>query len=228
MIEKSDSKWLSLATVPILGQPPRRLSDCVLLIFCKAPIAGQVKTRLQPSLTAEQAVAAHIQLTQLTLNRAFAESLCDVHLCCAPDSQHAFFQACAQDYPLTLAKQEGSDLGLRMLNAFKHALANYDHAIIIGCDCPSLTIGDIRQAFTALQNGNDVVIGPAADGGYVLIGLNEPHRDLFENMSWGTHAVASQTRQSAARNGLTVFELNQQWDVDYAEDWQRFLKETAN
>lgn len=201
--------------------------DCVLLVFCKAPIAGQVKTRLQPGLTAEQAVAAHIQLTHLTLNRAFAQPLSDVQLYCAPDCQHAFFQECAQDYPLTLAKQEGGDLGLRMLNAFKHALSNYRHAVIIGCDCPSLTVGDIRQAFSALRNGNDVVIGPAADGGYVLIGLNEPQDVLFENMSWGTSAVASQTRQCADRNGLTVFELSQQWDVDYIEDWRRFLRETA-
>lgn len=201
---------------------------CVLMVFCKAPIAGQVKTRLQPGLTAEQAVATHIQLTHLTLSRAFAQPLCDVQLYCAPDSQHVFFQTCAQNYPLTLAKQEGGDLGLRMLNAFKLAFTSYRHAIIMGCDCPSLTVGDIRQAFAALLNGNDVVIAPAADGGYVLIGLNEPHRVLFENMSWGTSAVATQTRQRAARNGLTVFELSQQWDVDYVEDWRRFLRETAH
>lgn len=202
--------------------------DCVLLVFCKAPIAGQVKTRLQPSLTAEQAVAAHIQLTRFTLKRAFEQPLCDVQLYCAPDTQHAFFQACAVDYPLTLAKQEGADLGLRMLNAFKQALTSYRHVIVMGCDCPSLTYADLQQAFTALQNGYDVVIGPAADGGYVLIGLNESQEFLFESMPWGTNTVASQTYLCAEQNGLTVFKLSQQWDVDYVEDWQRFLREFCN
>lgn len=198
--------------------------DSVLLVFCKAPIAGQVKTRLQPSLTAEQAVAAHIQLTRLTLNRAFEQPLCDVQLFCAPDIHHAFFQTCAQNYPVTLAEQEGGDLGLRMLNAFKKALKNYRHAIIIGCDCPSLTHNEIQQAFMALQNSYDAVIGPAADGGYVLIGLNEPQERLFVNMPWGTSAVTSQTCQRAARIGLSVFKLTPQWDVDHIEDWRRFLK----
>lgn len=202
--------------------------DCVLLVFCKAPIAGQVKTRLQPSLTAEQAVAAHIQLTRFTLSRAFEQPLCDVQLYCTPDTQHEFFQACALDYPLTLAKQDGSDLGLRMLNAFKQALIKYRHVIVIGCDCPSLTYADLQQAFTALQNGYDVVIGPAADGGYVLIGLNGPQRFLFESMPWGTNAVASQTYLLAEQNGLTVFKLREQWDVDYVEDWRRFLREFSN
>ena len=201
--------------------------DCVLLVFCKAPIAGQVKTRLQPSLNAEEAVAAHIQLTRLTLSRAFAQTLCDVQLYCAPDIHNVFFQACAQDYPLALVRQEGDDLGLRMHNAFKKALISYRHAIIIGCDCPSLTINDLKQAFAALQNGADVVMGPAADGGYVLIGLNQPQAILFENMPWGTDAVASQTCRRAAQNGLTVMKLRQQWDVDYIEDWQRFLSETG-
>lgn len=202
--------------------------DCVLLVFCKAPIAGQVKTRLQPSLTAEQAVAAHIQLTRFTLKRAFEQPLCDVQLYCAPDTQHAFFQAFAVDYPLTLVKQEGADLGLRMLNAFKQALTSYRHVIVMGCDCPSLTYADLQQAFTALQNGYDVVIGPAADGGYVLIGLNEPQEFLFESMPWGTNTVVSQTYLSAEQNGLTVFKLRQQWDVDYVDDWQRFLREFSN
>jgi len=81
--------------------------DSVLLIFCKAPVAGQVKTRLQPTLTAEQAVAAHRQLACLTLERAFLQPLCEVRLYCAPDTVHAFFQQCARAYPLTLAAQRG-------------------------------------------------------------------------------------------------------------------------
>lgn len=197
--------------------------DSVLLIFCKAPIAGLVKTRLQPALTAEQAVAAHMQLARMTLDRAVLQPLCEVQLYCSPDTRHAFFQQCAEDYPLTLATQRGVDLGERMLNAMAEALSRYRHAILIGCDCPSLTPGDLRQALTILQNGKDAVIAPAEDGGYVLIGLNAVQRVLFENMAWGNENVMAETRRRAAEASIELHELATQWDVDNPEDWARFL-----
>ncbi|MDD5277629.1 MAG: TIGR04282 family arsenosugar biosynthesis glycosyltransferase [Methylovulum sp.] len=197
--------------------------DSALLIFCKAPVAGQVKTRLQPVLSAEQAVAAHRQLTELTLARAFQKPLCPVHLYCAPDAGHEFFQQCAKNYPLTLAAQRGDDLGERMLEAFKEALSQYRHVILIGCDCPSLTVDDLQQALLSLQNGKHVVIAPAEDGGYVLIGMNTPQRVLFENMPWGSPAVMTKTRQRAGDASLVIHELAMQWDVDMPDDWARFL-----
>lgn len=197
--------------------------DSALLIFCKAPVAGQVKTRLQPVLSAEQAVAAHRQLTGLTLVRAFQKPLCPVQLYCAPDTGHEFFQQCAKNYPLTLAAQRGDDLGERMLGAFKEALSQYRHAILIGCDCPSLTVDDLQQALMGLKNGKHVVIAPAEDGGYVLIGMNAPQRVLFENMPWGSPAVMTKTRQRADDASLVIDELAKQWDVDTPDDWARFL-----
>jgi uncharacterized protein len=197
--------------------------DSVLLIFCKAPVAGQVKTRLQTVLSAEQAVAAHKELTRLTLDRALQRQLCDVQLYCAPDTGHAFFRQCAEAYPLTLSTQRGADLGARMLNAFSEALVLYRHAILIGCDCPSLTVDNLQQALTALQNGNDAVIAPAEDGGYVLIGLSAPQPLLFENMCWGNSRVQAETRRRAAAVGLEVHALPMQWDVDTPQDWERYL-----
>lgn len=197
--------------------------DSVLLIFCKAPVAGQVKTRLQPALNADQAAAAHRQLTRLTLERVFRQPLCAVRLYCAPDTRHAFFRQCAAEYPLTLSTQRGSDLGERMLNAFGEALSIYRHAILIGCDCISLTVDDLQQALAALQNGKDVVIAPAEDGGYVLIGLNAPQPVLFSNMVWGSEKVMAETRHRAAGASLIIQELAMQWDVDAPEDWARFL-----
>lgn len=197
--------------------------DSVLLVFCKAPIAGQVKTRLQPALNPEQAVAAHITLARMTLDKAFEQALCPVELCCAPDSEHAFFQRCAADYPLKLTRQYGNDLGERMHNAFADALSRYRHALLIGCDCPSLTSDDLRQALAALQNGNDAVLAPAEDGGYVLIGLNAPQPDLFSRMTWGNEQVIATTRHRAAKSGLIWHELDTQWDVDTIGDWRRYL-----
>lgn len=197
--------------------------DSVLLIFCKAPVPGRVKTRLQPALSEEQAAAAHMQLTRFTLDRAFRQPLCPVRLYCTPDAGHPFFEQCAKDYPLTLLAQRGAALGERMLNAFADALTTYRHAVLIGCDCPSLTIDDFRQAFLTLHNGHGAVIGPAEDGGYVLIGLNAPQPNLFEDMVWGNEIVMTETRRRAAKAKLKVYELAMQWDVDDIEDWKRFL-----
>lgn len=197
--------------------------DSVLLIFCKAPMAGQVKTRLQPALNAEQAVAAHRHLTLMTLDRAFQQALCPVVLCCAPDSEQAFFRQCAEEYPLTLATQRGKDLGERMHRAFVEALSHFRQAILIGCDCPSLTAEDLKYALMMLKNGNDAVIAPAEDGGYVLVGLNAPQPLLFSDIPWGSDKVMHETRERAAEAGLSLYELARQWDVDTFEDWQRYL-----
>jgi len=199
--------------------------DSALLIFCKAPIAGQVKTRLQPALDAEQAAEVHRQLTLMTLQRATEHALCPVILFCAPDSQHPFFQTCAETYGLILAEQMGADLGERMQNAFVASLTHYRHVVLTGCDCPSLTPTDLRQSLVVLHEQADVVIAPAEDGGYVLIGLNAPQPQLFKDMPWGTERVMYETREAAKKQGVQIFELVEQWDVDNFADWQRYSPE---
>jgi rSAM/selenodomain-associated transferase 1 len=195
--------------------------DCVQLVFCKAPVPGQVKTRLIPALSAEQAAELHQRLTRITIERALQNRLCPVQLRCAPDIDHPFFQRCAQDYSLTLHRQHGKDLGERMHHALVTALAHYSHAILTGCDCPSLTPVDLQQALSALENGYDVVIAPAQDGGYVLVGLSRPQAVLFENIPWGSDKVLQLTREKAALASLSLYELASQWDVDNPEDLER-------
>lgn len=195
--------------------------DCVQLIFCKAPVAGQVKTRLLPALNAEQAAELHKRLTRLTIERALQRRLCPVQLWCAPDTQHAFFRQCAKEYPVTLHRQTGNDLGERMHNAFAAALQNYRHAILIGCDCPSLQAADLQRAAAALHNGCDAVIASAEDGGYVLIGLNAPQAVLFEKIPWGSEKVMELTRRKLISQSLVFDELARQWDVDNPQDLNR-------
>ncbi|WP_445366493.1 TIGR04282 family arsenosugar biosynthesis glycosyltransferase [Methylomonas sp. BW4-1] len=201
---------------------PAIYPDSVLMIFCKAPIPGQVKTRLQPALSAEQAAAAHRQLAYMTLDRAFEQPLCAVELHCAPDASHGFFQDCARRYPLTLKGQYGADLGERMQQAFNDALGRYRHALLMGCDCPSLSSDDLLRASAVLHEGHDAVIAPADDGGYVLIGLNETQPGLFSDMSWGHDQVMVTTRNRAKDIGLNLYELDSQWDVDTYSDWLRY------
>ncbi len=196
--------------------------NAVLMIFCKAPVPGQVKTRLIPELSAEQAAELHIKLSIRTLQRATQNNLCPVQLWCAPATDHDFFTASKAAYPLVLKQQQGVDLGERMHHAFCSALAGYSHALLMGCDCPSLTAQDLEQAITALNQGSEVVLAPAEDGGYVLIGLNRPHAELFDDMSWGTARVLNQTRKRIERYKLRHYELGEQWDLDTPEDLKRY------
>ncbi len=196
--------------------------NAVLLIFCKAPIPGQVKTRLIPELTAEQAAELHIELSIKTLQRATQNNLCPVQLWCSPTTDHAFFTASAATYPITLEQQQGADLGERMHHAFCSALADYSHALLMGCDCPSLTEQDLEQALTALNQENEVVLAPAEDGGYVLVGLNRPHPELFADMPWGTARVLNQTRNRIEHYKLHHHELIEQWDLDTPKDLERY------
>jgi rSAM/selenodomain-associated transferase 1 len=198
--------------------------DAVLMIFCKAPIPGQVKTRLSPKLTPKQAAGLHIELSTKTLQRATQSNLCPVQLWCTPTTDHAFFTESAASYPLVLRQQQGADLGERMHHAFCSALADYSHALLMGCDCPSLTEQDLEQALTALsREKNEVVLAPAEDGGYVLIGLNQPHPELFDNMPWGTAQMLHQTRIRIRHHKLRHHELSEQWDVDTPQDLNRYL-----
>lgn len=196
--------------------------DSVLMIFCKAPEPGRVKTRLIPELTAEQAAKLHLELSVGILELAVRSALCPIQLWCAPSAGHSFFTEAATTYPLRLKQQRGRDLGERMHRAFRSELAHYACAVLIGCDCPSLTAADLEEALEALNRDCDAVLSPAEDGGYVLIGLTRPCSDLFDAMPWGTAEVLDQTRQRICRSGLRCRELKEQWDVDTIEDLLRY------
>jgi rSAM/selenodomain-associated transferase 1 len=196
--------------------------DAVVMIFCKAPIIGQVKTRLTSVLTAEEAMQVHIRLSANILQLATQNNICPVQLWCTPLTEHPFFIASARIFNITLERQQGDDLGERMSHAFLSALKTYSRALIVGCDCPSLTEQDLKDALTALHQENSCVLAPAEDGGYVLIGLNQPHPELFENMPWGTERVLEQTRIRIKQYNFGHRELKEQWDVDAPEDLKRY------
>ncbi|MDD2723597.1 MAG: glycosyltransferase [Methylovulum sp.] len=141
--------------------------DAVLMLFCKAPVPGQVKTRLMATSTARQAADVHCELSIHTLELVTKHPFCPVQLWCTPSTGHPFFHAAATNYKVTLKQQQGGDLGERMYQAFGEALQDYAHALIIGCGCPSLTGEDLEQALTALSGGYGSVLAPTEDGGIV-------------------------------------------------------------
>jgi len=193
-------------------------------VFAKAPVPGQVKTRLATLLGSDGAAALHAGLVRRALSTAVESGLGPVELWCAPDATHSFFTRCAEQFGATLHVQEGDDLGSRMAAAFACGLAAGDRVVLIGSDCPVLKPSDLRDAAAAVAT-HDVALAPAEDGGYVLVALSRVLPQLFEGVSWGTAAVMGQTRTRVAELGVTWKELPTRWDVDRPEDFARLQLE---
>lgn len=195
--------------------------DARILIFGKAPEPGRVKTRLIPALGAQGAADLQARLLADTVGRLVKSEVASVELWCSPDTQHAPFPDLADRYGLGLHRQTGGDLGERMLHAATEALGHSSAAILVGTDCPTLDGVYLRRALAALDD-HDVALGPAEDGGYVLLGLRQAEPALFSNIPWGTNRVAAITRDRAAALGWDWEELAVLWDLDRPEDLARY------
>lgn len=194
------------------------MTESVLQIFAKAPVPGKVKTRLIPKLGAMGAAMLYQHIVKHCLQQ-FSDSF-SIQLWCYPDEYHSFFQACQKNFNVSLHRQQGADLGERMA----YALATTSQpTVLIGSDCPSLDILTIRDAFTAIQQDNTVVLAPAEDGGYVLIGMQQVVPELFTDMPWSTSQVLTLTRVRLQDLRLSWKELPMQWDIDRPEDVERWL-----
>lgn len=192
-----------------------------LLIFTKSPVLGEVKTRLQPEYSTEQSLTIHKKLTLNTLELSKGLIDIDVELCCTPDRNSLFFLDCENNFPITLNNQQGADLGERMAFSFSVALQTYKKVVVVGTDCPDIDKDYITQAFDAL-NENDAVIGPAVDGGYVLLGLRKFSLELFTNILWGSDKVFSQTIKVLNDLSWSYQELGIMHDLDRPEDLLRY------
>jgi len=200
-------------------------TDCRLIVFAKAPIPGEVKTRLLPLLDAETAAALYEELVLHCLSTAVEAEVGPVDLWCASSKDHPFFIRCCERFPIERCQQTSGDIGRRMAHAFHAALEKADSALLMGSDCPSLTCADLKEARRCLRLNNHAVIGPAEDGGYVLLGLRQCDPKLFEGISWGTESVLEETRERLRRLGWHWHELPERWDVDRPEDVRRLVSE---
>ncbi|MDP3017302.1 MAG: TIGR04282 family arsenosugar biosynthesis glycosyltransferase [Deltaproteobacteria bacterium] len=200
------------------------VTNCRIIVFAKAPIAGAVKTRLLSSLDALVVTALHEKLVLHTLNIAMDSKVGPVELWCTPSVDHPFFIQCANKFRIDLHPQAEGNLGRRMAHALKETLKKSDMALLMGTDCPSLTPEDLKEATMILCQGAQAVISPAEDGGYVLIGLRQYEFTLFEGISWGTGTVLEETRERLSRLRWNWQELTQRWDVDRPEDVERLRR----
>ena len=188
-----------------------------LMLFTRYPEAGNTKTRLIPHLGAERAAELQRWMTA-SMAREMAG------LCPEIDRQIHFSGGGLSQMQAWLGRQFtylpqfAGGLGHRLHQAFMANFRSGMGAVVaIGADCPELSTRHLEQAFKHLQT-HDVVLGPAADGGYYLIGLSRPQEQLFENIPWGTGEVFERTVAIATQLNLSVATLEQLRDVDRPED----------
>jgi len=194
-----------------------RYPDACLLVFTKAPVPGDVKTRLIPALGAEAAARLQAELTQGFVDAVMRERLCPVELWVTPDAGHPLFQDLQYRHGLAVHRQQGRDLGERMLNACAQAAGGAERVLLAGTDCPELTPDVLARALDVLEH-RDAVLNPALDGGYVLLGLRRPETSLFQCMPWSTDRVAGITRERIHALGWQWEELPPLRDLDRPED----------
>ncbi len=205
--------------------------DDRLIVFTRYPEPGKVKTRMIPALGRVGAAELHRAMTEHTVatvgsfHAMQAQAMHPVRVSVSvaggdtTEHQDLLLLQMGQwlgegmEYQI----QVGDDLGQRMLNAFCDALQGADRAVIIGTDCPGITPMLLADAFARLHS-HDIVLGPATDGGYYLIGLRQVVEDLFVGIAWGTDQVFVTTVAIAEAHNLTIARLPVLSDVDRPED----------
>jgi uncharacterized protein len=190
-----------------------------LLVFAREPRAGRVKTRLIPALGVAGAAALYRRMLSDTVAQASGVDSADVELWCDfSDTQPQICTALAETHGFALHRQRGGDLGERMWHALTAAPPpDARPTLLIGSDCCGITSDYLLQAFEALA-AHDGVIGPAMDGGYVLIGMNRPERRLFEAIPWSSDAVLERTRRRFDELSWRYAELPVLRDIDEPSD----------
>ena len=186
----------------------------LLLVFCKNPTKGQVKTRLAQSIGDEKALYIYQKLLEKTAS-IFKDLNCAITIYYSESTvENDFFS----NDKVVKKVQKGKDLGERMGNAFKEAFQTFNKVVIIGTDLWTVEAGDIEKAFNALNN-NTAVIGPSLDGGFYLLGLTRYLPSLFKNKLWGTGEVLEKTVSDLSEE--KVFFLVEKNDIDTIEDLQQ-------
>ena len=187
----------------------------LLLIFTRNPELGKVKTRLAKTIGNEKALEIYILLLKKT--KEVTKNLnCDkaVYYSVKIRENDIWDENTYQKH-----QQNGEDLGVRMQNAFLKGFNDgYEKIIIVGSDLFDITPNHINNAFEKL-NTNDVVLGPAEDGGYYLLGMTENHSAIFKNKEWGTSSVRKDTLNDLKNN--KVFLLNELNDIDLYDDLKK-------
>lgn len=189
-----------------------------LIIFCKAPIGRIVKTRLSPPLSESQRLKLYLYLLEKNIKTLGNLPFTDTILYYTPPEGSRLFER----YGLKGFPQSGKNLGDRMYNALVDTFSHgYKRCVIVGVDLPEMSGEIVINAFSALDDA-DLVIGPALDGGYYLIGMKKPMKEIFEDIPWSTSNTLKATLKKAESIGLSFHLTQPLSDLDTPEDLKRF------
>ena len=206
------------------------MSPVAVAIVCKTPTAGKSKTRLSPPLRPDECATisgCFICDVSATIQSLAEEGDVAGYAIYTPLGSQAALR-CLLPGAFRLILQGDGDLGARLLKATTDLLAaGFAGAILVNSDAPTLPQAILRAAADAVRQGDNVVLSPAFDGGYTLIGLSRQHARLFENIPWSTREVYRQTLQRAQEIGLPVVDVPGWYDVDDADSF-RMLEDELN
>jgi hypothetical protein len=190
----------------------------------KVPLAGIVKTRLQPFLSPNECAALADAFLRDAVNKA--ETICEnIIIAFHPPSEVEKLKQMLPDR-FVFTAQTGDDLGTRMFNAFDFAFRNNsDSVVMIGTDSPTFPPDFIEQAFDFLEANSDAVLGRTADGGFYLIGLRVLHEEIFADVCWSSPHTFEQTRENIINLNLHLSETHDWYDVDTPSDFEQLQKE---
>lgn len=193
-------------------------------IMAKAPRPGQVKTRLCPPLSTEEAAALYRCFLRDKIAQVNALQRAVPVLSYGPADAKALFEDFTPGH-FVLIPQLGDDLGARLLSTFDQLFRRgYTQVMAIDSDTPTLPKAYLEHALTLIAHpGIDVVLGPTEDGGYYLIGLRRSHRQLFEQMPWSTSRVLPETLRRSEAHRLNVACVESWFDVDTPDDLKRLI-----
>ncbi|MEX2131130.1 MAG: TIGR04282 family arsenosugar biosynthesis glycosyltransferase [Pseudohongiellaceae bacterium] len=190
-------------------------SNCIQ-VFARAPVAGQVKTRIAARIGPEPALSLYQAMFHRTIEQVNQVPLSHRELWITGNPDDPMFAAVKPEF--RIFTQQGKDLGERMRFALQQGLTRYTMVILIGTDCPTLDALYLESAIEALNAGNKVVFGPAEDGGYVLLGLTVMVPGLFEALHWGTDTVLQISQTRLKDLSLPFKLLKPLRDIDRPED----------
>ncbi|MCH7411934.1 TIGR04282 family arsenosugar biosynthesis glycosyltransferase [Belliella sp. R4-6] len=196
-----------------------------LIVFQKNPVLGKVKTRLAATIGDHQALDVYLQLLQHTYKMINELNGIDTYIYFSDYLENKLDEIFVDDVHFRV--QNGLDLGSKMKNAFEEMFVKgYDKALIIGTDCPEISSALINKAYIELGAAN-VVFGPALDGGYYLLGMNQPTPILFDNMTWSHSKVMDDSIERLQQKNLSFSLLDELSDIDNERDWERFKNLTS-
>jgi uncharacterized protein len=192
-------------------------AERAVAIFSKTPQIGKVKTRMRPVLSDAQCLELHLALLQDAL--ALVQTIPgDAFLYLSESGDPPFAS------PIPIRFQKGADLGQRMENAFRELLHQYKTIVMIGIDSPAMPGRTLEQAFELLGK-NELVFGPAEDGGYYLIGMNVLVSEVFRKIDWGTPAVLEQSQKAVSGRSYAL--LDRCYDIDVPSDLEHLRQDLA-